>query len=910
MQLTFFNRTVSISYPLIILYLLVVCGISILISDISSATTYTVTNTNNTGSGSLRQAITDANSASDIDVIEFSIGSGTATIQPLSPLPVIINPVTIDGTSQPGYSGSPIIEISGSSAGSSLGIRVTGNGSGSSLIGLVINRFSAQGIFIDTGNVTVKNCYVGTDLTGQLDYGNGGDGIAIFSGVSIATSNNNTIGGVNAGEGNLISGNGGNGIGVTSQDGGTVNGTAIYGNLIGTNITGTSAIQNVGDGILLNNSLVGSSASLQDSIIGSTTNTTPGGACTGGCNLVSGNRANGIGLWHIGVTGTTVVSNYVGTNKSGTGALANGDIGIEINETPQNTIGDRTAAGRNIFSGNLGAGIFITGWNSIDNVIQGNYIGTNVSGTGAIANMKMGIGIGSSPGAVGAHNNLIGGTLGVSDGGDCIGACNLISGNIDNGIFISGSESFGQQIVGNYIGTNYTGNSILANGKDGIGIINTPNTQIGGSTTTHRNVIAGNGSNGIVIAGNASTGNRIEFNRIGIAANGSSLGNAGSGVALSSATWNIISSNSIAFNSLLGIDLDNNGSPNLNDTNDADNGANHLQNYPYIYAASTKSGVTRIGGQFHGTPSSSYRLEFFESTGCNAGKPMNYGEGQTYIGYKDISTDQFGNTAFSFLPASPVAGNKYVTSTATKKLNGVPAETSEFSKCALVNASKPSLTNGAAWHLKDDLTMGVSDYDFGYGFPSSFLMCAWDPNQPGVKLPTIYSNGAWYMRASYTTGIADLSFSYGNSSQRPVCGDWDGDGVDTIGTVSGDSIWRLRNTNSGGSPDAAVFQYGAYGSTPVVGDWDGDGVDTIGTVTKADGLQWNLRNSLSGGAPTYSFSFGSVYAQPVVGDWDGDGDDDIGNYLNGQWDVRASLSNGAPTGSFSFGTPDFKAMTW
>ena len=73
--------------------------------------TYSVTNTNDSGAGSLRQAILDANTNAGADTITFAIGTGPQTISPLSPLPTITDPVTIDGTTQPGFSGSPIIEL-------------------------------------------------------------------------------------------------------------------------------------------------------------------------------------------------------------------------------------------------------------------------------------------------------------------------------------------------------------------------------------------------------------------------------------------------------------------------------------------------------------------------------------------------------------------------------------------------------------------------------------------------------------------------------------------------------------------------------------------------------------------------------------------------------------------------------
>lgn len=870
-----------------------------------NAATFTVSNTNNSGAGSLRQAVTDANSTIGSDTISFSVGSGNIQIALQSPLPPIIYPVTIDGSTQSGYAGSPIVEISGSSAGvNAQGLRVTGSAAGSSIKGLIINRFSAQGIFIDTNNVTVTNSYIGTNASGNAPAGNAGDGIAIFSGTSLASANGNIIGGVNASDRNVISGNGGNGIGITAQVGGTANSNLIRGNYVGTNAAGTGAIANTGDGILINHADGGGPASAQNNIIGGTTGTTPNGACTGACNLVSGNGANGIGLWHGGVSGSLVYGNYVGTNAAGNGAVANGNIGIEVNEAPNNTVGGTTPDARNVFSGNGGSGVFLTGAAGTGNVIQGNYIGTNSSGTGPVKNQKMGLGIGASPGAVGANSNTIGGTTGITLGGACTGACNLISGNKDNGIFITGSESYGHVIKGNYIGTDASGTYGIGNRLDGIGILNAQNNTIGGPSVNDRNIISSNGNNGIIIVGAASTGNAIWKNYIGKSTQGTSLGNQSSGISVSSATDNGFLMNEIAFNGILGIDLENNGGPNLNDPADTDNGANHLQNFPVVYSAKTVNGVTKIGGQYNARPNSTSRLEFYSNDGCSAGVPYDYGEGQTYLGYIDITVDQFGNSSFGFTSPTVVPGNKYITATATS------SDTSEFSQCKLVNTSKPALTNGATWFMKNNLVTGPADYTFSYGFPSHFLMCAWDGTQPGVKLPTIFANGKWFMRASYTTGTADLSFSYGDGSNRPICGDWNGDGIDTPGLVTADGTWYLRNSNSAGSADAGAFQFGPGNATPLAGDWDGDGTDTIGAAL--NNTQFYLRNSNSSGpADAGSLTYGHTPGYAIVGDWDGNGTDTIGSVsIGGTWSLRNSNTAGAPDGQFQYGFPGTVPLLW
>ena len=255
---------------------------------VHASTTYTVTNTNDSGGGSLRQAILDSNAnTGSTSVIDFNVGSGLIQIIPTSPLPPITNPVLIDGTSQSGYNGTPIVEISGNGAGANaIGLYVTGPGSGSIVKGLIINQFSAQGIFIDTSNVTIENNYIGTDPTGTIAEGNAGGGIGIFSGTTLASANNNIIGGTSPSTGNLVSGNGQNGIVVNAQNGGNASNNVIEGNFVGTNSAGTGGIGNAADGILINDA---GSGTITGTVIGGTSGVSPGGSCTGACNLVSSN---------------------------------------------------------------------------------------------------------------------------------------------------------------------------------------------------------------------------------------------------------------------------------------------------------------------------------------------------------------------------------------------------------------------------------------------------------------------------------------------------------------------------------------------------------------------------------------------------------------------------------------------
>src|SRR5262249_11254017 len=150
-------------------------------------------------------------------------------------------------------------------------------------------------------------------------------------------------------------------------------------------------------------------------------------------------------------------------------------------------------------------------------------------------------------------------------------------------------------------------------------------------------------------------------------------------------------------------------------------------------------------------------------------------------------------------------------------------------------------------------------------------------------------------------------FAFGAPGWVALVGDWDGDGVATLGAFDpATATWYLKNSNGPGAPDVAPFQYGAPGDIPVVGDWNGDGIDTIG-VARPDPtpgvLTWFLRNSNSPGAPDLApFAYGAAGWVPVVGDWDGDGVTTVGVFdpvgLFGQapatWYLRNSNDPGAP----------------
>ena len=318
------------------------------------AATFTVTNTGDSGAGSLRQAILDANAAAGPDTIDFNIpGTGPFQILPATILPPLAGQTVLDATTQPGYAGTPLIEIS-TFVGA--GLRMTGTG-GNTIRGVCVNDFSA-GIQIESNGNHLEACFIGTDPTGTIAVPNG-TGVVLTSGVT-----GNVIGGSTAGAGNLISGNT---TGIQSTGGGA---TVIQGNLIGTSITGNSPVPN-GRGIGLTG----------------TTDFLIGGPDPGQGNFVSGSA--GEGIFVINGSGCTIQGNRIGTNAAGTEALPN-QYGIYAASHSGLIIGgDFTAGEGNLISANTLDGIYIN--SSSGSIVKGNTIGTDPAATQPLGNGRAGI---------------------------------------------------------------------------------------------------------------------------------------------------------------------------------------------------------------------------------------------------------------------------------------------------------------------------------------------------------------------------------------------------------------------------------------------------------------------------------------------------------------------------------------
>ncbi|MBI4751355.1 MAG: VCBS repeat-containing protein [Acidobacteria bacterium] len=522
--------------------------------------TFTVISTSDTGAGSgtsgdLRYCITQANASPGADTINFNIpGAGVQTITLTGPLPVITQPVTIDGYTQSGTSPNTLVagndatllvEIDGTGVGVNQRALELGTGSSSSRIrGLVMNRtaaLSATALGIRSDTNTIDGNFFGVNPTGTTDQANHFS-LQIFSG------SGTLIGGTTPQARNLLSGATNANVFVNNSSN-----LAIQGNYIGPNAAGTADLTPAAfsNGVFcFNSSLL-----------------VFGGTSPGAGNLASGSR---ISLYLANaVPNATIQGNIFGLNAAGTAVIPT-FAGIQVENSADALVGGTTSAARNILSGSdIGVGIVDATTNAI---IQGNYIGTNPAGDMALGNVT---GIGTSRSTSG---HVIGGTA--------TGARNVISGNTIHGIYLD--ESTNITIQNNLIGVAANGTSPLGNevGIDigsafGFGPVS--NTLLGGTNPNEGNVIAFSNRQGVFVA-NTGTGNRILGNRI-------------------------------TGNGRLGIDLANEDLT-LNDALDPDTGANNVQNYPTISPVSASSVNATLDSSTSNT-AYPVRLEFFANEACD-----------------------------------------------------------------------------------------------------------------------------------------------------------------------------------------------------------------------------------------------------------------------------------------------------
>jgi CSLREA domain-containing protein len=432
--------------------------------------------------------------------------------------------------------------------------------------GNVISGNGLWGISMWSGQYNlIAGNHVGTNAAGTGAVPNG-------EGVSITGGSDSIIGGMQPEGRNVISGNRGHGVHVSGPGWAT----DIFNNYIGTSPSGGAALGNGGAGIRIADSEL----------------TRVGSPDAG--NVISGNVGSGIEIEDTAADGaarsTLVHNNRIGTNAAGNAALGNGSDGVALINTQEVTLGGRGPDEGNVISGNRRAGVLISGLNSIYNTVEGNYIGTDASGSQDVGNGEAGVRLADS------YYNQIG----TEEAG------NVISGNDGPGVEIVDTPADGQAaqnyILGNLIGTNSEGTAAIGN-RDGV-VIDAWANLIGGEQPGDRNVISGNTLTGVRIEGPNAPLNRVTGNYIGTNVAGTApLGNS-VGVLINGATENSIGGGSdqpnvISGNSLAGVQLIGGANRNLIKANfigTDHSGQNALGNGAGILLSDAHS--NEIGGWF------------------------------------------------------------------------------------------------------------------------------------------------------------------------------------------------------------------------------------------------------------------------------------------------------------------------
>ena len=522
-----------------------------------AAATFNVTSTADSGAGTLRQAITDANGAAGFDTIAFNIaGAGPHTIALASPLPTITFAVTVDGYTQ---------------AGALVNTLPVGQGL-NTVLKVVVNGAAATGacFTVAASDVIVKglviqNCDIGVKFeSGVFD---------------------------------------------TSR---------VQGCFLGTNVAGDARVdQNPNKQIEISGqsgAIIGGSAPAERNLIA---------GCSFGVHLLSTGSPTGHQI-RGNVIGLTAAGNEVLAPACGAAAS-----GVSVNGS-SHVIEDNAIAG-------LSKGIVLAGTTQI---VRGNFIGTNVSGTAELGIEDEGIN------AIGDGHTI---------GGTAAGDGNIIAG-AQPGILFGGTNG---TIQGNFLGTDPTGALDLGNETTGITLSGSDHV-VGGTGAGEANLIAFNG--GISGAGVSVSGQRVTIR------------------------GNRIYENRSASGPGLGIELGSFGIQ-VNDPGDGDSGANGFQNYPILLSAGpsfAEGGGNHIVGVLNSTPSTQFTIDFYANPPC-AARPQEFLEGEVYLGSAAVTTNASGNATIdtSIGPPQP-PGSRY-SATATDP----DGNTSEMSQRIVFSLNPP-----------------------------------------------------------------------------------------------------------------------------------------------------------------------------------------------------------------------------
>jgi len=619
------------------------------ISAGSHAAIFTVTNANDSGNGSLRWAITSANTNGATDTIMFNIpGAGPHVIDVVNTLPQITAPVSILGDTQPGYAGTPLIEIHGPSTNIAIfdtgiscaspnitvrALRITGfryaGFAGGDLSGgvflqgcvldgnndgaVVGNIITVGGTVASNRNIIINNAtngilvwypgtkiygnYIGVAADGVTPAGNGENGIRIQYTRDIE---------IKGGPGwpQVISGSGQNGIYLAP------NGSYVYfcsnitvqGNFIGTDASGMNSISNY-TGIY---------------IWGGSRNTI-GGTTTNLRNVISGNsgvglQISGISLLNIYGFENKIHGNYIGLAADGETVLPN-NIGVSIYDTHDNTVGGSSAGQGNLFGSSAFYHVQIhsTYLQAYSNRVEGNWFGLSAS-TQVLSGANAGVRISA------ASNNVVGGLT--------AGARNYFAG-VNTGVSIEGTNSRNNQVIGNWFGVKPDGSYAVVNSY-GIEIYNARNNNIGGVSTNHANVISGCQWYGVRIHGPTASGNIVQGNNIGSDPTGTfSISNRYAGVDIANgAHSNRIGATNFVFSAMNVISGNEGVGVAIRDSNTYGN----VLSYNFI-------GLTR---SYDALSNNSYGVNIFQSPGNQIGPANLVGNSQS-TGINIAGSNAVGN---------------------------------------------------------------------------------------------------------------------------------------------------------------------------------------------------------------------------------------------------------------------------
>jgi gliding motility-associated-like protein len=516
--------------------------------------------------------------------------------------------------------------------GTSTGIHVLG-GSQTRIGGVMFYESNTigsnqKGILYDVlGNYTdsIIGNFIGMDKHGNTPIANNDVGIQISNGASGIQ-----IGSSTDFHANVISNNGVNGIELTDAN---TTDNVIHGNLIGLDVAGLNSFPNT-IGIIIKN--------------GASTN------MIGGINSNQGNFIGGNGNLGISITGANTSGNRVYANVIGLGTdnspQSNGD-GIRLeNNCVGNEIGNTAGTGGNIISGN-NRGVYALNAGA-GNGVYGNWIGLDLSGTGAVGN--------SSDGIFAPTNVLNIGTA---------TAPNYISGNGDDAIELAGNSN---NVIGNVIGFATDNATALGNGGTGVNITGADNN-VGGGANTNGNIIANCGQDGVA-TNSPSAGNQIRFN-------------------------------SIFDNNGLGIDLDNDNVVTANGSATTNDG----MPFPVLNDPSICSTVTKISGTLENVVfGETYIIDFYLIPSGN-GDGSGHGEGDAYLATHTHVAAITGNEVFSYDYPGALTSGDHISATTT---HGTLSSTSEFSGWQTINPGmtlSPSATDESCVGACDGtLTVTVS----------------------------------------------------------------------------------------------------------------------------------------------------------------------------------------------------------